>query len=74
VEYTEYGVQYRACEVLEVDIPTMRIRSNFYIDRPERINTTDGDHCQTCMFLSVYYYATQANKELDSKMPPEDLW
>ena len=74
MEYTEYGVQYRACEVLEVDIPTMRIRSNFYIDRPERINTTDGGHCQTCMFLSVYYHATQANKALDSKMPPEDLW
>ena len=74
MEYTEYGVQYRACEILEVDISTMRIRSNFYIDRPERINTKDGGHCDTCLFLSVYYHATQASKELNSKMPPEDLW
>jgi len=74
MDYTEYGVQYRACEVLQLDILTMKVKAHVYIDRPERINTADGDHCYTCMFLSVYYHATVAKQQLDANIPPDDLW
>ena len=73
-DYTEYGVQYRACEVLQLHVPTMQVQAHVYIDRPERINTTDGDHCYTCMFLSVYYHATMAKQQLDASTPLEDTW